>query len=395
MGIGVLASGSFMLTLLAYIVIALVAVAVDLVLDFGPPGPYFFVLMAAAGATVLGNNVPLGVLLATMAAGSALAMAFALADEWYAPHAVEGRAIAKARENSVDPLHSALGPPGLAYRVPYACTWPSLTLITLSRMVLAIVVATTITHVARDHHPFWATLVVTLVLMYPGTPDALVLRAAQRFLGTVVGIGAFAALGLLHLGASAYLALLCVLLFASARVTSRNYLYGTVFITLLALYLTVPLAPAETPRAIALDRLEDTIVAVVLAAAAVGLVGPHFTPALARESARRIARASIAVLDCVLDRRQPVETPGFVEGRRRLQYALLHARDATSLATSTALRDAASCIELQRSCERLGYRVLEVSTPPVDARKRRELLALRSRLVATAAEATTHRADRR
>jgi hypothetical protein len=54
---------------------------------------------------------------------------------------------------------------------------------------------------------------------------------------------------------------------AVVRLVARgcNYLLGSVFITLLALYLTVPLSPGQSPATLALNRGLDTAVAFVVA----------------------------------------------------------------------------------------------------------------------------------
>ena len=456
--LGVLAAGAFPLTILAYLLVALAAVAADVVLELGSPGPYFFVLMVGAGYTLAQGGVPLEAILPYMAIGNGLAIIFAMADVLYDRYGVERRTIAdadravKALEHAVEPAandrqeiesrladaataihrawsafiagagqadnpkaraveqelrqvhrtyralylsiverrllpgsatspspgataeipdrmepigsndvrHSAVGEPSVGYRLDTEMTWPSVTLITLVRIGVGLVLATTITRLLGDQHSFWATLVVVLVLSYPGSQKRLTLRAIQRFLGTVVGIGVFAGLLTIPLNQIAYVALLCVLLLAISRITARNYLYGSIFITILALYITLPLVSDQTPLSIAVNRWVDTLISVLIALAMIRFIGPQYTAALVKASIRRISRASLAVLDRVLSRQDFID-PSFVEDRRRLQYSLVHSGRATEMATPSTAARAAPYASLEHACARLGYVILGIS----------------------------------
>lgn len=130
-------------------------------------------------------------------------------------------------------------------------------------------VAVAISAARGDAHPFWVVLVVVLVLSFPGDEWALTVRAIARVLGTIVGIVAFLPLSGAHFGTAGFTLLLCLLMWPMARVTSRNYLLGSAVITVFALALTVPLAPVESPGALALDRVLDTLVAAGLAILAI------------------------------------------------------------------------------------------------------------------------------
>ena len=69
----------------------------------------------------------------------------------------------------------------------------------------------------------------------------------------------------LHLGTPGHVAVLCVLLWFVARWTARNYAIGSTLITLLALFMSVPLTPDESPVELALDRGVATLIAGVIA----------------------------------------------------------------------------------------------------------------------------------
>ncbi|PZP17174.1 MAG: hypothetical protein DI611_04485 [Brachybacterium faecium] len=108
-------------------------------------------------------------------------------------------------------------------------------------------------------------LVAVLVLSYPGDRRALNVRALSRILGTLIGVLVFAPIAGLHLGSAGFVVALCVLLWFVARWTTRNYLIGSVLITVLALMMTVPLTANETPLQLTADRFVDTLIAGAIA----------------------------------------------------------------------------------------------------------------------------------
>jgi uncharacterized membrane protein YccC len=81
--------------------------------------------------------------------------------------------------------------PPLAARVRQRLTWPSEHVVTVARILLAVVTLTVIAHAVHDPHPFWPVLVALLLLSYPGGTDVQVLRAINRVAGTVLGIFAY------------------------------------------------------------------------------------------------------------------------------------------------------------------------------------------------------------
>lgn len=468
---GVAAAGSLTLTTLGYVGVAAVAVVASIVVDIGPPGPYFFPLMLGGG-TLLGAGAGAGLadIVPYIALGNALAIAFAMADLLYDPYGSERRAVAAAAAavdalddvctassgssgdggairadrtidnqlsraatavyqawatvlngfgehardeasarietdlldtharyrqcylhivedalggeanldapaasagrlaqsapDAIDDVRStALGEPSLAYRFKTQLRWPSRTLITLVRVVAAVVLADAITAVIGDRHPFWPVLVIVMVLSYPGDQQRLTLRALQRLLGTLLGIGIFAGTSQIPLGTAGYVAVVCVLLWLCSRWAARNYLVGSVFITVLALSMTVPLSSDQAPLALATNRWQDTMIGAGLALAAIWLLGPWHTIALTNESIRRLARQTIAVLNDLIDR-YPMTDPRFVEDRRRLQRTLMDSGTAVEVAGRRTAARAQPYLELERAATRLGYLVLGASWHP-------------------------------
>ena len=242
--LGMVVAHSPLLTWASYLATAVVAVASARWIDPGPPGAYFFVLMVGGGTLLAGSGLSVPVTLAYLALGSALAML----------------------AGSVDALASR--PP----QRPVPPAPPVTARVTLLRVCLAVTATLAVSALRDDAHPFWGVLVVVLVLSYPGDTGQLTGRAVSRLLGTFVGVILFVPVSGLHLGTPGHVAVLCVLLWFVARWTARNYAIGSTLITLLALFMSVPLTPDESPVELALDRGVATLIAGVIALVVLRLV---------------------------------------------------------------------------------------------------------------------------
>ena len=126
-----------------------------------------------------------------------------------------------------------------------------------------------------DPHPFWVVIVVVLVLSFPGDEPTLTARAVARLLGTILGILLFLPVTAIPFGTTTFALFLCLLMWLMARVTSRNYLIGSVVITVFALSLMLPLTPTESPESLAVDRGIDTVVAVTFSVVALWAIRPR------------------------------------------------------------------------------------------------------------------------
>jgi len=250
---GMVVGGSTWWTLAAYLVVSVVSVVAVLVtrlVDPGPPGPYFFVLMLGGGTLLTGTGLGIPMTAAYLALGSALAIAAGSLDALLLERG-------RSRPASAPVPAGPTGPP----------TW-----VVLVRVLVAVTASVMVSVARGDTHPFWGVLVVVLVLSYPGDEGRLTVRAVSRIVGALVGIALFTPLARVHLGTAGYVALLCVLLWCVARVTAHNYLVGSVVITLLALAISVPLSPNEGPGELATARGVDTIVAGAIAVAVIWVI---------------------------------------------------------------------------------------------------------------------------
>lgn len=263
--LGMAAGGSALLTWLAYLGSAVLAVLVTRRVDPGPPGPYFFVLMVGGGTLLGGVGLGIPVTLLFLALGSALAMLMGGLDALLDRHAADAEPEPGEEPGDVDPPPDAAGAgPGRGS-----------TLLTFVRIALALSATLGISALRGDAHPFWGVLVVVLVLSYPGDSRQLTVRAVSRILGTLAGLLLFLPVADLHLGSAGYVTVLCILLWCVARWTARNYLLGSVLITLLALFMSVPLTPDESPLQLTLARGIDTVIAGIVSLAVLRLVRPR------------------------------------------------------------------------------------------------------------------------
>lgn len=245
---GMLVGGSVWWTLLAYVATsAAMALFAARLFDPGPPGPYFFVLMVGGG-TLLTPLGGIGRVEPVIAVGCTLALAFSLLDS----------RIERYAARPATPAHLETG-----------------ALLRLARLLAALALGVAISGWRGDRHPFWVVLVVVLILSVPGDGRTLTVRAVGRLLGTLIGIALFIPISGAHFGTWGFTAWLCLLVWPMARMTSRNYLLGSVVITVFALSLTVPLAPAQPPLLLAADRALDTLVAASLAMLSLWAIRPR------------------------------------------------------------------------------------------------------------------------
>lgn len=139
-------------------------------------------------------------------------------------------------------------------------------------MLVAVVVVFTGLTLAGDEHPFWAVLVVVLVLSLPGDNRTLGLRTLHRVGGTLLGFLAYWAWTLIHPPHLVDFIAMGILLWITMALAPRNYGYACIAITLLALIMTQALMPDVPPRVLATERVLDTLIGGGVAIAAMHLI---------------------------------------------------------------------------------------------------------------------------
>ncbi len=231
------------------------------------------------------------------------------------------RALAAADSDPIEELPEGMIPlarPPLSYRLSRALSVHSHACTTSVRVGVACLVAGGLGSLVAASHPHWAILAALIVLQ--AGPDRVGgrVRATQRLIGTVLGLGLFAVLYELSPTGYALVAVVAALQFGIELFVTRNYAIAAVFITPVALLAGD--ASAGDIGVVVGNRLAETLIGVVVAVLAL-----HFVLAKAdrrnlmwtEQRMRSAARALLAAL-----RLSPVDQAPLAL-RRDLHYELI------------------------------------------------------------------------
>ncbi|WP_143263143.1 FUSC family protein, partial [Amycolatopsis pretoriensis] len=333
-------------------------------LRLGPPGALFFALVCGGAliATEAGA-APLSLLLCTALGGASsvvVSMAGALADRHKPERTAVGKAVkavdtfletgtptrhaaASAISAAWNAVHDAghgpgselattliaahrrftaatdeetaalpLPRPSVGYRLRRSASLRSHATVTALRVGATCVIAGTLSAALGLDRPHWAVL-SALVVLQQGTDRLHAnVRGLQRFAGTAVGLGLFAALSLLAPTGIALVAAVAVLQFCIELFVPRNYAVAVVFITPVAL-LAGGAAAAGSIGPVVRDRLVETLIGVALAVLAQYLLAPNAHRTTFGWTEARVRAAALALL---------AAGPSAMELRRDLQFEL-------------------------------------------------------------------------
>ncbi|MCD2261912.1 FUSC family protein [Dietzia aurantiaca] len=127
-------------------------------------------------------------------------------------------------------------------------------------------------------HLYWVVAFSALVLHQGGPRVARTHRALHRLTGTVLGLGLFLLLTLVHPSGWWLIVLIVTLQFAIELLVTRNYGLAVTLITPLALLVATGGQMPEDPLALTGERLLDTVIGVVVAIVVLWTLGrraPH------------------------------------------------------------------------------------------------------------------------
>ncbi len=348
-------------------------------LRLGPPGPFFFVLVAGVSQLVTRHGVDVGHLAMFASAGAVAALIVGMAPALWRPHGPETAATTAALDaaekylesnESPDPaarhgvalstlnawsvLHDAaatdgeladrlwtahqqvhdarvsafvapLPRPSIVHRLRFAARIDSHATVSAFRVAVGAAVAGAIAVVSGLGRPDWAILGAVLVLQLG--PDRVhgSIRGVQRVVGTIGGVGLYAILHTLDLHVGLLIVVLALLNVLIELTVVTNYAVAVLFITPLALLMGGPATPlSEQVR----ERILETSLGVAVALAAAWLLLP-------RIHRRTLRSADEAVLDAGTDVltdgvTSPVDSDHMRENRRDLQWQLIEAELAAS-----------------------------------------------------------------
>ncbi|TJZ76548.1 FUSC family protein [Rhodococcus oryzae] len=168
-----------------------------------------------------------------------------------------------------------LARPDFRYRIRRSFTLDSHACSTALRVLLACLVAGSLSVAVGLDRPDWAVIAAVLVL-HQG-PDRIrgTVRGVHRFVGTAAGLVLFAALYALTPTGAGLIVLLMVLQFLIELYIARNYGLAVIFITPLAMLIGGASHPDADIGPMIRGRFLETLLGVVVALAVLWAVTPH------------------------------------------------------------------------------------------------------------------------
>ncbi|MCU1425982.1 MAG: hypothetical protein JWM51_2273 [Microbacteriaceae bacterium] len=243
--LGVVSAGSHITSLIALFGVAVLATVLALGLSIGPPGPLFFALVTgvstylAAPASLGGKAISGWLIVGMLALGTVIAYLIVIA-----PLLVPA---SRSRDRIL-----------YENRAPYRLSFGGADRAIVYRLVAASALALLISSPLGVTRAYWVLVTVMAILQNGHQIRVSALRGVHRLLGTLVGVGLYAALMLLH-PQGLWLALMLALLqFSVEMVVVRNYGLALVLITPLALTISTQGHPSDLGGIIT-ERVFDTL----------------------------------------------------------------------------------------------------------------------------------------
>ncbi|MFG1797769.1 FUSC family protein [Nocardia sp. NPDC049149] len=260
-----------------------------------------------------------------------------------------------------------LSRPPLTHRLTRALSPNSLAMITTVRVIVAGAIAAAVSSSLRLDRPDWTILTVALVV---GTGLARMdgtIRGLHRLVGTLLGIGVYAAVAYLSPSAFGLIAVLAILLFLIDFLAGGNYALAVAFITPAALLVGAGGDVVGDHLATLIrDRVLETAIGALVGIAALWLIDrrAHRRRWLWQQQA--VATAAARLLELLRD--IPPDDPRALRRRRDLQYELLAAVDGGMDAAYTEPAWAQQHWLVYLRLEQQGYGLLTAcwTTPPGD-----------------------------
>jgi hypothetical protein len=249
---GILGSATASLTIASLILVAVLASSLAFRVGLGPPGPMQFVLVAGISAHV-----------ATPASQGGASLNGALIPMLVAVGAISAYLLVIA-PLTLPSVHRHRGKGANLREVFSFAPLDQETTVITARVVAAVAAAGVVSVPLGVNRAYWVIMVAGAVLQASHVRRLTVIRTAQRVLGTVVGVTAFALLTWLQLSGFWLVAVLALLQFAIEVVVGRNYGLALIFITPLALTISA-VTGTDDPLGLAGERIGDTLLGALIA----------------------------------------------------------------------------------------------------------------------------------
>lgn len=244
---GAFAAAEPWLVSIGVVVIALVSAGLAFGFRLGPPGPLFFVLMFGLSAQVVAHASITPLHYTAAVAGGCLFACLV---------AVSPLVIRRVRARPARPLRELL--PGPSFDTD--------TKMLFLRVAIVSVLGVLIGSFVDPGRSYWIVGAAIAVIGSTAARKAAFQRGLHRMLGTVLGVGVYALLALLHPAGLWIALLLGIMQFSVELVVVRHYALALMIITPLVLLLTGAATGQIGSMDVALERLVDTVVGATLGA---------------------------------------------------------------------------------------------------------------------------------
>lgn len=250
--IGVAFAGNLWLTILGVMIVAAASCLLILGLEVGPPGPMMFILVTGVSgylstpADLGGVGVPPSVVLLCVAAG-AVSSLLVVAAPLLVPSV-------RRRQGPPRPLGTLFG--NMAF--DHASRWIAF------RVLAAVFVASAVSPPLGITRAYWVVLAAVAILQASHWIRFTLVRALQRFLGTLGGVLVFLLLALFAPEGLWLVLVVVILQFMIELVIAKNYGLAMLFLTPLALFISTA-GREGSELATAGERVGDTLFGAVIA----------------------------------------------------------------------------------------------------------------------------------
>lgn len=245
------------------------------------------------------------------------------------------------------------GRPKARVLLSHALSWPSENLVTASRVAVATIIAGLVTLALDGEHIYWSTAFAAVALHMGGARIIQSYRAVNRLAGTVLGIGLFTLIVWASPSPWILVGILVSLQLLVELFVAKQYALATLFITPLALLISVGGQIPDDPWPIMAERLLDTVIGVVAAFIAIWLFGRSMPAKVLRAQTSRTLRAAAAF----------ISAPDDSDSRESL-YTDLRLLDSVAGAVTTE-EGGSDAVHNGREIANIGY--LLIGTRTLDA----------------------------
>lgn len=275
------------------------------------------------------------------------------AAHYFTGNRLNAEASSRLFDRMVGSAGASSGRPKARVLLSHALSWPSENLVTASRVAVATIIAGLVTLALDGEHIYWSTAFAAVALHMGGARIIQSYRAVNRLAGTVLGIGLFTLIVWASPSPWFLVVILVSLQLLVELFVAKQYALATLFITPLALLISVGGQIPDDPWPIMAERLLDTVIGVVAAFIAIWLFGRSMPAKVLRAQTSRTLRSAAAF----------ISSPDDSDSRESL-YTDLRLLDSVAGAVTTE-ESGSDAVHNGREIVNIGY--LLIGTRTLDA----------------------------